>query len=90
MKNKHKNIKQFIKHRPFHLHLEYFFRLRVCLIVAAAIIGVAVAQADQDVLATVPHASAAGVGYVGSYLSEERLHPHSQVHVLRMPTVSGE
>lgn len=85
-----KSTKHKKKHRrPFHLHLEYFFRLRVCLLIAAGLLTLAFVRSDREMLAAAPHAYAEGAGYVGSHMSEERLHPHHTLHVLRVPTISS-
>lgn len=74
---------------PFHLNVEYFFRLKICLLLATGLLTLTVMRGDRDVLSAVPQAYAEGAGAIGSHMSEERLHPHTSVHVLRVPTISS-
>jgi hypothetical protein len=90
MQNTKTNKSKSKKHaRPFHLHLESFFRLRVCLVLAAGLLMLALARSERDMLLAAPQAYAEGVSYVGSHLSEERLHPHHTLHILRPPTIAS-
>ena len=87
--NKQKNNSKKKHKRPFHLHLEYFFRWRVSLVIAAGMLVLAFAHSDRDMLAAAPRATAEEVGYVGRHLNEERLHPHMALNILRPPTTSS-
>lgn len=71
--------------RPFHLHLEYFSRLKVCLLIVAGLMAITLARGDRDMFAT----AAEKAGDIGSHMSEERLHPHIHFNILRVATTSS-
>lgn len=77
--------KKIIKDRPFHLHLEYFFRWKVFLLMTAGLLAFALARSDANMLA----AAAEKAGDVGAHMSEERLHPHISVNILRVATTAS-
>lgn len=72
------------------MHIGHMLQLKMCLLFLLGLSALALVKSDSQIIAAMPSAYAEGTGYVGSYLSEERLHPHAQVHVLRVPTISGQ
>jgi hypothetical protein len=80
-----KNQKPHTRDRPIHLHLEYFFRLKLFLLMAAGLLAFALARTDSNALAVV----AEKAGDVGAHMSEERLHPHISVNILRVATIAS-
>jgi hypothetical protein len=87
-----KNKKIQNKHaRPFHLHLEYFFRKQYCLLVVMALMMVAALKTDGRVLSLVRQAYAEGFGLVGQYMREETTRVPVTFDIAgRLPTVSGK
>ena len=78
-------------HRPFHLHLEYFFRERYLLLAAMAIFSVAIVRSDGKALGIMRDAYAEGFGMIGQYLREETARDPASIDIgTRMPTISGQ
>ena len=82
----HKN-----KHtKPFHLHLEHFFRKRYCLLAVLALLVVAIVKADHKTFSLMREAYLHGYGLVGQYMREETTRvPITFEITARMPTHSG-
>ncbi|HSX29163.1 MAG TPA: hypothetical protein VLE73_01230 [Candidatus Saccharimonadales bacterium] len=60
------------KHRkPFHLHLEHFFRTQYCLLFVLGLLMVAILKSDGKVMSVMREAYAQGYGIVGQYMREE-------------------
>ncbi|HKU18234.1 MAG TPA: hypothetical protein VJP80_03080 [Candidatus Saccharimonadales bacterium] len=77
-------------HRPFHLHLEYFFRKQYCLIAMLALLIFAVIKTDGRIINLWREAYAQGFGLVGQYMREETTRvPITFDIAARIPTVSG-
>jgi hypothetical protein len=87
-KQKNKNTKH---NRPFHLHVEYFFRERTLLLTAMALFLVAIAQSDGKAMGIMRDAYAEGFGMIGQYLREETARDPASIDIgTRMPTISGQ
>jgi hypothetical protein len=77
--------------RPFHLHLEYFFRKQYCLLVVMALMMVAILKTDGRLLGLVRQAYAEGFGLVGQYMREETTRVPVTFNIAgRQPTISGQ
>ena len=57
--------------RPVHLHIEYFFRKRVCLLAVMLLMGIAMVKSDGKFLGLMRDAYNHGYGMIGAYLREE-------------------
>jgi len=66
MKMKNKN-----QPKPFHLHLDYFFRKQYCLVGMMALLMLAVLKTDGRVMSVWRQAYTQGFGMVGQYMREE-------------------
>lgn len=86
------NNKNNQKHeKPFHLHVEYFFRKQYCLVAVLALMLVALIKVDGSTLTLVRDAYAEGFGIVGQYMREETSRSADSVSIgLRTPTISGQ
>ena len=88
MLNMKTNTKQ---HRPFHLHLEYFFRQQYCLFVVLGLMMIAIIKSDGRVLGMLREAYAQGFGLVGQYMREETTRVPVTFDITgRLPTISGK
>ena len=58
-------------HKPFHLHVEYFFRKQYFLLTVLGLLMVAILQSDGRVMSLMRDAYAQGYGIVGQYMREE-------------------
>jgi hypothetical protein len=77
--------------KPFHLHLEHFFRKQYCLLAVLALLVVAVAKADHKALGVMREAYLHGYGLVGQYMREETSRvPLTFEIAARIPTHSGK
>ncbi len=66
MKNKNK------KHqKPFHLHVEHFFRKKYIVLGMLAFLAIAILRADAKTMSVMREAYAQGYGLVGQYMREE-------------------
>ncbi|HSW98992.1 MAG TPA: hypothetical protein VLF71_04085 [Candidatus Saccharimonadales bacterium] len=84
------NKKQNKHERPLHLHLEYFFRKRYCLLAVMALMAAAVLKSDMRLMGIVRQAYADGFGLVGQYMREETTRVPVTFDIAgRLPTVSG-
>lgn len=88
---KNKNTKQHNHHkRPFHLHMEYFFRHQYCLLAVLALLMIAIIKTDGRVLGVMREAYAQGFGLVGQYMREETTRIPVTFNIAgRLPTISG-
>jgi len=77
--------------RPFHLHLEYFFRKQYCLGIMLGLLLIAMVKTDGRIIGLVRQAYAQGFGMVGQYMREEttRLPVTFEISA-KLPTVSGK
>jgi hypothetical protein len=57
--------------KPFHLHIEHFFRKRYILIGMLALLFLAIIKADAKTLSAMREASAHSYGVIGEYMREE-------------------
>lgn len=58
-------------HKPFHLHVEYFFRKQYCLLFMLGLLMLAIIKSDGRVVWLMRDAYAQGYGIVGQYMREE-------------------
>ncbi|HSW99636.1 MAG TPA: hypothetical protein VLH38_01220 [Patescibacteria group bacterium] len=87
MKTKNKNH----ANRPFHLHMEYFFRKQYCVGLVLALMAIAMIKTDARVIGLVRQAYAQGFGMVGQYMREETTRvPISFEIAAKLPTMSGK
>ncbi len=85
-----KHKKQNIYNRPFHLHVEYFFRKRYCMLAVLALLGVAIIKSDGKMLGVMREAYAHGFGMIGAYLREETARTPITIEVARIPATAGK
>jgi hypothetical protein len=77
--------------KPFHLHIEHFFRKQYCLYAVLGLITIAVAKADAKMLEVAQHAYAQGYGLIGQYMREETSRTPISIDITaRAPTISGQ
>ncbi|HUC89331.1 MAG TPA: hypothetical protein VMR45_00860 [Patescibacteria group bacterium] len=77
--------------KPFHLHVEYFFRKRYCLLAVLGLMGFVMMKSDGKVMGIVREAYAQGFGIVGQFMREETTKtPILYESVGRVPTISGK
>lgn len=77
--------------KPFHLHVEYFFRRQYCLLAALCLLLLATIKTDGRVMGMVRQAYAQGFGMVGQYMREETTRVPVTFDIAgRLPTVSGK
>jgi len=77
--------------RPFHLHLEYFFRQQYCLLAMLALLGIAIVRADSKTLSVMKEAYLHGYGTIGQFMREETSRvPVTFEVAARIPTYSGK
>ena len=86
MKNKKKNILQ----RPFHLHVEYFFRKQYFLLAVLGLMGIALIKSDGRMLGMMRDAYNHGYGLIGVYLREETARTPLTFQVTRVPAISSK
>lgn len=77
--------------RPFHLHLEYFFRKQYCLGIMLGLLLIAMIKTDGRIIGLVRQAYAQGFGIVGQYMREETTRlPVTFEITAKLPTMSGK
>lgn len=86
MKIKNKNEAS----RPFHLHIEYFFRRQYCLLAVMALMGLAILKSDGKLLGVMRDAYSYGYGMIGAYLREESVRTPLTVVIARLPGVTSK
>ena len=74
---------------PIHLHVEYFFRKRVCLLAVMALMAIAMIKSDGKFLGLMRDAYNHGYGMIGAYLREESIRTPITVAVSRIPGITG-
>jgi hypothetical protein len=85
MKNKHTN------HKPFHLHLEYFFRKQYCVYAVLALMLLAIFKSEGRMLGAVREAYTQGFGVIGQFMREETTRmPITFDMTSRIPTTSSK
>jgi hypothetical protein len=84
-KNKHT-----IKHKPFHLHLEYFFRKQYFIVAVLSLLSIAIIKSDGKMLGIMRDAYAQGYGLIGAYLREEVSRTPITVQIARIPTTASK
>jgi hypothetical protein len=78
-------------HRPFHLHLEYFFRKQYCVLFMLGFLLLAVLKTDGKLVNAMRDAYAQGFGMVGQYMREETTRVPVTFNIAgRTPTYSGK
>ncbi len=86
MKSKQQNKHQ----KPFHLHLEYFFRQQYCLLAVLALLMVAIIKSDGKFLGIMRDAYNHGYGLTGAYMREETTRTPLTVIVARVPAIASK
>jgi len=76
--------------RPFHLHLEYFFRKRYFLLSMLTLLGLAIIKSDGKMLGIVRDAYNHGYGLIGVYLREETTRTPLSVQIARIPAITSK
>ena len=76
--------------KPFHLHVEHFFRMRICLLIVVSLLMVAILRADSKLLGMAREAYAEGFGLIGAYMREETARMPATFATVRTPTISGK
>jgi len=85
---KHKKVQK--DKKPFHLHVEHFFRMRFVLIPVLILMLVAMLKTDSRLMGMLREVYAQGYGLVGSYMREETTRtPITFSTYVRTPTISG-
>ena len=87
------NIEQEIEDvltRPLHLHIEYFFRKRVCLVAVMLLMGMAIVKSDGKFLGLMRDAYNHGYGMIGAYLREEPIRTPLNVVIARIPAITSK
>lgn len=87
MKTKNKHSPH---HKPFHLHVEHFFRKQYCMYVVLALLSVAIVKSDGKMLGLMREAYAHGYGLIGAYLREETARTPITMQIARIPTTSAK
>ena len=75
--------------RPFHLHVEYFFRKQYCLLVVLVLLVIAIVKSDGRFLGLMRDVYAHGYGMIGTYLREETTRTPITVVVARIPAIAS-
>jgi hypothetical protein len=85
-----KTKKQQKDHKPFHLHIEHFFRRQYVVYAVLALVGIGLCKADNRLLTVMHTAYAEGFHSVGEHMREEttRMPMHLNM-TARIPTISG-
>lgn len=81
------NIK---KSKPFHLHVEYFFRNQCVLLATMLLLAVAIAKSDGKFLGLMRDAYNHGYGMIGAYLREEPVRTPLTVSIARIPAITSK
>lgn len=77
--------------KPFHLHVEHFFRMRPLLIAVLGLLAVAIIKSDSKLLGVVREAYAEGYGVIGAYMREETTRAPIILNAAsRTPTISSK
>lgn len=76
--------------RPVHLHIEYFFRKRVCLLAVMLLMGIAMVKSDGKFLGLMRDAYNHGYGMIGAYLREEPVRTPLTLMVARVPGITSK
>jgi len=85
-----KTNKENILKRPFHLHVEYFFRKQYCLLAVMALMSIAILKSDGKFLGMMRDAYNHGYGMIGAYLREEPVRTPLTVMIARIPGISSK
>ena len=76
--------------RPFHLHVEYFFRKQYCVAIVLGLMMLAAVKTDSRLFGLMRDAYAQGFGLVGQYMREETTRMPVTFNISgRLPTISG-
>jgi len=76
--------------RPFHLHLEYFFRKQYCMVAVLCLLAIAIIKSDGRMLGIMREAYAHGYGMIGVYLREETARTPITMQVARIPAITSK
>ena len=76
--------------RPFHLHVEYFFRKQYCLLIVLLLMTLAVVKSDGRLMAMMREAYAQSYDNVSAYLREETTRTPITVAIARIPGIASK
>lgn len=76
--------------RPFHLHVEYFFRRQYCLLAVLMLMTLAVVKSDGRLMAMMREAYAQSYDNVSAYLREETTRAPITVAIARIPGIASK
>lgn len=76
--------------RPFHLHVEYFFRNQYFLLGVMLLLTVAITKSDGKFLGLMRDAYNHGYGMIGAYLREEPVRTPLTVAIARIPGITSK
>ena len=76
--------------KPFHLHIEHFFRKQYCLLAVMALLSVAIVKSDGKFLGLMRDAYNHGYGLIGAYLREEPIRTPLTVTIARLPGIASK
>ena len=77
--------------KPFHLHLEYFFRKQYCVVAVLMLMMLALLRTDGKMMNVMREAYAQGFGVVGQFMREETTRMPVTFNIsARVPTTSGQ
>lgn len=77
-------------HKPFHLHVEYFFRKQYCLLGVMVLMSMAIVKSDGKFLGIMRDAYNHGYGMIGAYLREEPVRSPLSVSIARIPGITSK
>ena len=76
--------------KPFHLHVEHFFRKQYCLYIMLVILAFAVVKADSRLVNMARQAYVQGFGIIGQFMREETTRVPITFDIsARVPTTSA-
>ncbi|HSX17121.1 MAG TPA: hypothetical protein VLH86_03415 [Patescibacteria group bacterium] len=77
--------------KPFHLHIEYFFRKQYCVLAVLSLMMLALLKTDGKLMGVMREAYAQGFGVVGQFMREETTRVPVTFDITgRVPTISGQ
>jgi hypothetical protein len=76
--------------KPFHLHVEHFFRMQACLGVVLGLFLVAIVKSDSKLMGMIREAYAEGYGLIGAYMREETVRTPVTVATIRSTNISSK
>jgi hypothetical protein len=76
--------------RPFHLHLEYFFRKQYCVLAVMVLLTVGIEKSDGRFLGVMRDAYNHGYGMIGAYMREETVRTPLTLMIARIPGITSK